>query len=207
MPPCSGPCKEHPINPLLESNGLPKFSVILPEHVEPAILEVIESNRTRLDELLKRAEESELNFETGILPLEDLADRLHRVWAPICHLHAVANNPELRAAYSRCLPIVAGYQTDIAQDERLFRLYKRVADTLPAERSDGPASVGVFCGEASATLAKLPRSGDHYFGILTNSATGKLLNCRSQFFSNRVFYGVAPVQDDLRKDAPFHTAC
>jgi len=141
MPPCSGPCKERPINPLLESNGLPKFSVILPEHVEPAILEVIESNRTRLDELLERAEESELNFESGILPLEDLADRLHRVWAPICHLHAVANNPELRAAYNRCLPIVAGYQTEIAQDERLYRLYKKVADTLPAERSDGAASV------------------------------------------------------------------
>ena len=82
-----------------------------------------------------------LSFEEGILPLEDLADRLHRVWAPISHLHAVANNPQLRTAYNNCLPLLARYQTEIAQNERLYRLYQQVADRMPPGRADGAGAV------------------------------------------------------------------
>jgi oligopeptidase A len=91
--------------------------------------------------LLKRAEQTELDFDTGILPLEELADRLHSVWAPVCHLHAVANNPELRAAYNQCLAPVARYQTEIAQNEKLYQLYKKVGDKLATGRPDGAGSV------------------------------------------------------------------
>lgn len=128
-------------NPLLESTELPKFSEVLPEHVEPALLETLEQNRERLDELLHRADQTELSFEDGILPLETLAQQLHRVWAPVSHLHSVTNSPELRAVYNDCLPILARYQTEIAQNERLYRLYKNVYEKLPAGRQDGAASL------------------------------------------------------------------
>jgi len=91
--------------------------------------------------LLDESERRVLSFEEGILPLEDLADRLHRVWAPISHLHAVANNPQLRTAYNNCLPLLARYQTEIAQNERLYRLYQQVADRMPPGRADGAGAV------------------------------------------------------------------
>ena len=39
-------------NPLLESHTLPPFSRIEPAHVEPAIRQLIERNKQRIDELL-----------------------------------------------------------------------------------------------------------------------------------------------------------
>lgn len=128
-------------NPLLESTELPRFSAILPEHVEPALLKTLEQNRERLDELLNQADQTELTFEDGILPLETLAEQLHRVWAPVSHLHSVTNSPELRSVYNDCLPVLARYQTEIAQNERLYRLYKNVYEKLPAGRQDGAGSL------------------------------------------------------------------
>jgi oligopeptidase A len=128
-------------NPLLEATELPKFSAVLPEHVEPALLKTLEQNRERLDELLTRADESDLTFEDGILPLETLAQQLHRVWSPVSHLHSVSNSPELRAVYNDCLPVLARYETEIAQNERLYRLYKNVYEKLPTDRQDGAGSL------------------------------------------------------------------
>ena len=128
-------------NPLLESTELPRFSAVLPEHVEPALLKTLEQNRERLDELLNQADRTELTFEDGILPLESLAEQLHRVWAPVSHLHSVTNSPELRSVYNDCLPVLARYQTEIAQNERLYRLYKNVYEKLPAGRQDGAGSL------------------------------------------------------------------
>ena len=39
------------INPLLDLSALPRFSAVQPEHVEPALDEVLESNRARIEEI------------------------------------------------------------------------------------------------------------------------------------------------------------
>ena len=128
-------------NPLLEHSGLPRFSEIQPEHVAPALRETLDRNRHGVDELLDAAELSELTFEEGILPLEALAQNVHKVWSPVSHLHAVQNTPELRSVYNECLPVLARYETEIAQNERLYRLYEKVSQTLPGDRQDGARSV------------------------------------------------------------------
>jgi oligopeptidase A len=91
----------------------------------------------QLSQLLDAADGAAMDFETGILPLENLSDQLHRVWAPVSHLHAVTNSPALRTAYNNCLTVLARYETEIAQDERLYRLYENVARTLSEDRTDG----------------------------------------------------------------------
>jgi oligopeptidase A len=124
-------------NPLLESSGLPRFSAILPEHVEPAVDAVLTENRASLEAILQAADGNHADFDRTVVPLEALADRLHRVWSPVSHLHAVANTPELREVYNRCLPALARYETELAQDERIFRVYDGAARRLPADRDDG----------------------------------------------------------------------
>jgi oligopeptidase A len=128
-------------NPLLESSGLPKFSAIRAEHVEPAVESVLSENRRALEQLLDGVENTVAEFETVILPLEGLADRLHHVWAPVSHLHAVANSPELRAAYNKCLPALSRYETELAHNDRLYRLFRDVSDNLPAAHNDGASSL------------------------------------------------------------------
>ena len=124
-------------NPLLASDGLPSFSAIKPEHVVPAVEQVLADNRAKLEEILADAGE-ESAFEAGVLKLEELGVRLHRVWAPVSHLHGVANSKPLRTAYNECLPLLSAYETDLAQDERVYGLYKRAREARGAPlASDG----------------------------------------------------------------------
>ena len=114
-------------NPLLQSAGLPSFANIRPEHVEPAVDAVLAENRAEVARLLKTTADSTWN--NTLQPIEDLEDRLNRVWSPVSHLHAVADSEELRSAYNACLPKLSAYATEMGQNEKLFRAYRRVADS------------------------------------------------------------------------------
>jgi oligopeptidase A len=118
------------INPLLEANSLPPFSQIKPEHAEPALAATLQRNREELEQLLNG--DTPRDFAHAVTALEEMQDRLHRVWSPISHLHMVANNPALRDAYNACLPMLSRYNTEMSQDKRLYELYKEVDDNLPA---------------------------------------------------------------------------
>ena len=78
-------------NPLLEFTGLPPFSRILPEHVEPAVERLLADNRARLAEVL--ADETPRTWAGVVQPVEDMDERLDRVWAPVAHLNSVASTP------------------------------------------------------------------------------------------------------------------
>jgi len=112
-------------NPLLDLSGLPRFAAIRPEHVEPAVIETISANRTAIEELLQTV--SEPSWENFIQPIEDMNERLGRIWSPVSHLNAVMNNDALRKAYNACLPKLSEYSTELKQDERLYRAYRAVA--------------------------------------------------------------------------------
>ncbi|MGE5625939.1 MAG: M3 family metallopeptidase [Bacillota bacterium] len=112
-------------NPLLSWDALPPFSAIRPEHVEPAVEQVLKENRAAVQALAGLGAPRWEDFEA---PLETLADRLHRAWAPVSYLNAVVSSPELRAAYNACLPKLADYDTELSQDERLHKGYRALRD-------------------------------------------------------------------------------
>jgi len=111
-------------NPLLTGAGLPPFKHIKVGHAEPAIDTVIAENRAALASLLKNA--ASPDWERTLRPVEDLQDRLSRAWAPVRHLHAVADNDDLRAAFSNCLPKLSDYATEFGQHEGLYNAYRSV---------------------------------------------------------------------------------
>lgn len=115
-------------NPLLDQQELPRFSEVRPEHIEPALDAILAQNRAELEQLIEASDAPD--FASAIVPLEEMHDRLHRVWSPVSHLQMVANSDELRDAYNRCLPKLSRYSTELAQDERLFHLYKSVSEQL-----------------------------------------------------------------------------
>ncbi len=115
-------------NPLLRATGLPAFDRIRPEHVEQAVLATLDANRQELERLLAAAEQLEVEFDAAVLPIEELGDKLHRVWSPVQHLQSVVNTPELRAAYNACLPAISRYETELGHNQRLYALYKRLHD-------------------------------------------------------------------------------
>lgn len=114
-------------NPLLDTEGLPRFASIRPAHIEPAIDQRLAENRARIDALLENTERRD--WDNFIQPLEDMDERLGRAWGPAVHLHSVADNQELRAAYNACLPKLSDYAAGLGQNEALFHAYQEIADS------------------------------------------------------------------------------
>ncbi len=113
-------------NPLLNLTGLPPFAAIRPEHVEPAIDQILAEHRARLEALLDSG--GPFTWDNLIGPIEDMDDRLNRAWSPVSHLNAVMNNEALRAAYNACLPRLSEYYTGRGQNERLYQAYQAIAE-------------------------------------------------------------------------------
>jgi len=112
-------------NPLLGQEPLPQFLEIRPEHVEPAVRELLSENRARIEQLATLPQPT---FASVVEPMEELHHRTTRIWSPVSHLNAVLNSDALRAGYNACLPLLSAYQTDLAQSEPLFRAYRTVAE-------------------------------------------------------------------------------
>jgi len=124
------------INPLLAIDGLPAFDRIRPEHVEPAIDRLLAD----ADAALERAVGPEVpaDYEALSAALDVPSERLKTAWGAIGHLNAVADTPELRAAYNAALPKVTELYTRHASDERLYAKYKAVANAPSAASLAAP---------------------------------------------------------------------
>ncbi|QKT03683.1 oligopeptidase A [Ectothiorhodospiraceae bacterium 2226] len=121
-------------NPLLHTAGLPAFSQIRPEHVEPAIDQILADNRAAREALLAQA--GPYTWDNLVAPLEALEDRLERAWSPVGHLNAVVNSEALRAAYNACLPKLSAYATELGHDSRLFAAYQSIREGREYQRLD-----------------------------------------------------------------------
>src|SRR3954463_3510197 len=111
-------------NPLLDFQDLPLFAQVRPEHVAPA-----------LDELLGQADRALATVTAPEFPadwnamarvLDVATERLGRAWGVVGHLNAVADTPEVRAAYNEALPRVTEFWTRLGADEKLYAKYKAI---------------------------------------------------------------------------------
>ena len=59
-------------------------------------------------------------------PLEDATEQLGRSWGVVSHLNAVADTPELRAAYGAMLPKVTAFFASLGQNLELYKRYKEI---------------------------------------------------------------------------------
>ena len=120
-------------NPLLDFSDLPLFDRIQPEHVGPAVDDLMAKADTALETVT--APDFPATW-TGIARVLDVAtENLGRAWGAVSHLNSVADTPELRAAYNAALPRVTEFWTRLGADERLYAKYKAIdVATLNAEQ-------------------------------------------------------------------------
>ncbi len=109
-------------NPLLRLDGLPAFSEIQPEHISPAIDALLAEAETALERAVGPDVPADYDAMSAVLDVA--TERLERAWGSVGHLNAVANTPELRAAYNEKLAKVTDFRTRLGADERLFAKYK-----------------------------------------------------------------------------------
>ncbi|MFS1419832.1 oligopeptidase A [Vibrio splendidus] len=111
-------------NPLLTFTDLPPFSQIKPEHVKPAVEQVIEECRNKIEQVLEG--NTSPSWDNLVAPIDEVDDRLGRIWSPVSHMNSVMNSDELRDAYESCLPVLSEYGTWVGQHKGLFEAYKAI---------------------------------------------------------------------------------
>ena len=123
-------------NPLLHTDGLPPFDRIRPEHVGPAVETLLAEADAALDAATSDAVAADYDALSAVLDVA--TERLGRAWGAVGHLNAVADTPELRAAYVENLPKVTDFHTRLGADERLYAKYKAIAASPSARSLSAP---------------------------------------------------------------------
>jgi len=123
-------------NPLLDFSGLPRFDAIKPEHVTPAVEQLIAHASAVVGAL--EAPSAEVTWDNFVTPLEQATERLGRAWGVVNHLNNVVDTPALRAAYNENQPKITEFWTALSQNEALFAKYKAI-QASPAYATLSPA--------------------------------------------------------------------
>jgi oligopeptidase A len=124
------------INPLLWAGELPAYGQIRPEHVTPAIAQLLADAEAALERAV--GPDVAPDYDVLALVLDVPVERLQRAWGHVTHLQAVADTPELRAAHAENLPRIIDFMTRLGADARLYAKYKAVA-AGPAAAQLAPA--------------------------------------------------------------------
>ncbi|MDP2752700.1 MAG: M3 family metallopeptidase [Rhodocyclaceae bacterium] len=112
------------MNPLLDFTGLPRFDVVAPEHVAPAIRQLIDENTTLIGSLMDA--DTPATWNDLMAPLIEAGERLSRAWGIVGHLHSVNDIPVWREAYNALLPEVTGFYAELGQNLGLFSKIKKL---------------------------------------------------------------------------------
>jgi len=108
-------------NPLLIGKDLPPFEQIKPEHVVPAMTQLIGELGTELATL----EANVSSTWSGLVePLDRITERLRWSWGIVGHLMGVKNSPELREAYETVQPKVVEFYNTLNQSKPLYDAFK-----------------------------------------------------------------------------------
>ncbi len=116
----------NPHNPLLADDTLPAFSQIRPDQVEPAIDTILADYRAGIDAMVAPA--SPRDFASVMLTQERLEQRLARAWAPVSHLHSVADNEALRKVYGAAEEKLTEHAIELGQNRELYAAVQALAD-------------------------------------------------------------------------------
>ena len=131
-------------NPLLQpatANALPSFSRIKAEHAQPAMEQLLNNNRQRINQLLSdiNSGKTPVSWQALVTPMETWDDELSQAWSPVSHMNSVVSSDERRDAYNACLPLLSAYSTEMGQNQDLYNAYQKLAasaefKTLSTER-------------------------------------------------------------------------
>jgi oligopeptidase A len=105
-------------NPLLQDTVFPRFDLIQPTHVVPAMRHLLAELEQCLDQLERDVQPT---WEGLVEPLERLGDRLSVVWGIVGHLMGVKNRDALRAAYQEMQPEVVRFSLRLGQSAIIFK--------------------------------------------------------------------------------------
>jgi len=109
-------------NPLLDFTDVPLFDAVTPSDIPSALDPLLADAEQALAQVC--ASDFPAQWQAMAQVLDVATERLGRAWGVVGHLQAVADTPELRAAYNAALPRVTEFWTRMGANENLYAKYK-----------------------------------------------------------------------------------
>ena len=147
-------------NPLLFAGGLPPFDQVRPEHVVPAMRQLLAELGEELEGIEAAASPG---WEAAVEAPAALGERLGRAWGVVGHLMGVRNSDELRAAYEEMQPEVVAFGLRMAQSRPLYDALEGLAQGDGFAGLDATRQRIVESGLRDAQLAGVALEGDADF--------------------------------------------
>jgi oligopeptidase A len=123
-------------NPLLSATHEVPFADVRPEHVEPAIDELIRTAQARIEEIA--APGTPRTYSATLEQLERATEGLEFAMTIVEHLESVATTPALRQVHNAVIPKVSSFWSSIPLHEGLWTTLSEFAQTAEARSLDGP---------------------------------------------------------------------
>jgi oligopeptidase A len=120
-------------NPLLIGKGLPPFQEIKVDHVVPGITQLLEELETELQQLEANVKP---NWESLVIPLNQIEERLEWSWGIIEHLMGVKNSPPLREAYERVQPPLVTFANKMSQSKAIYQAFQQIQESKTWDQLD-----------------------------------------------------------------------
>tara|TARA_B100000029_G_C17607810_1_gene968095 strand:- start:4510 stop:6552 length:2043 start_codon:yes stop_codon:yes gene_type:complete len=115
-------------NPLLDFSDLPRFAEIKSYHVEEALDFLLDQSRMTITKLSKISEEPD--WENFVKPLNEISEKIDRLWSIVSHINAVCDSSDFRSAYESSLKKLTLYKSEVGQNQDLYIGYKAVQDNM-----------------------------------------------------------------------------
>jgi len=114
-------------NPLMATQGLPRFNEVAPQHVMPAV----EAAVVKIEQDLMDLEEGhEPTWDGLVVPYMRLGDELEYAWSPVSHLLSVRNTDEMRKVYEDAQPLIVELSLKIGQSKPIYKGLKVIEQSV-----------------------------------------------------------------------------
>jgi oligopeptidase A len=122
-------------NPLMQVGFPVPFDRIQPAHVEPAITELLEQARERLEAIASLP--GPRTWDNTMRALDEMTDPLDRALSVVRHIEAVATTPEHRAAFNKVEPLASAFYSRIPLHDGLWQVLLAYSETEEARLLTG----------------------------------------------------------------------
>lgn len=120
-------------NPLLVTDGLPRYDEITPAHVEPGVKNLLIQVEKQIEELEKTLTPT---WDGLLKPLEDMDLPFEYAWGPVGHLMSVKNSDDLRKAHEAVLQDVVAFGLRVQQSKPIYEGLVGIRDGEEWEKLD-----------------------------------------------------------------------
>ena len=122
-------------NPLLEVKFRIPFDQVRPEHVQPAVQQLLARSQEQIDRLA--ASQEPRTYLNTMAVLDRATEGLEYAMSIVRHLESVATTPALREAFNTVQPAVSAFYSSLPLKEGLWRAVQTYAQTEEALRLTG----------------------------------------------------------------------